>query len=218
MIRAGAVLPMLPPDVDTLASYGKGRGIVRLDERRDRMVLLAFPRGRSRAAFGEREHLVSRAGRHRWSLAIHGKRARSYRVRASLGSMRRPFVPASVSVAGRTLPARDWSYDERKRLLTFAAKVREGRIVVRSRRIARTSAATAGLVPHRRRRVAPDQVAGAAEDDVAGVVPVALGRIEMVAPVGLDHEASGRPEEVDLVAEQRDADRRGAGGRARRRS
>ena len=144
LIRAGAVLPMLPPNVDTLASYGKGRDLVRLDERRDRMVLLAFPRGRSRAAFGERERLVSRAGRNRWSLAIRGKRERSYRVRASLASMRRPFAPGSVSVAGRKLPARQWNYDERRELLTFAARLREGRIVVRSRRIAETSAATAG--------------------------------------------------------------------------
>ena len=51
LVRAGAVLPLLPADVDTLAPYA-GAGVVRLADRRDRMQLLAFPRGRSRVAHG----------------------------------------------------------------------------------------------------------------------------------------------------------------------
>ncbi len=142
MVRAGAVLPMLPPNVDTLASYGGGRDLVRLDERRDRMVLLAFPRGRSHAAIGVGERLRSRAGKGRWSISIHGKRKRSYRIRASLGSIRGRFVPGSVSVAGRKLPPRRWRYDAGEETLTFAARLREGRIVVRSRRMLNTSVTT----------------------------------------------------------------------------
>ena len=52
MIRAGSVLPMLPAEIDTLASYGDGEDLVRLDERENRLRLLAFPRGRSRANLG----------------------------------------------------------------------------------------------------------------------------------------------------------------------
>ena len=147
MIRAGTVLPMLPPNVDTLASYGGGKDVVRLDERRNRMVLLAFPRGRSRAAIGEGERLRSRAGKRRWTLSIHGKRTRSYRVRASLGSIRGRFVPGTVRVAGRELSRKRWSYDADEETLSFAARLRKGRVVVRSRRIASTSATTAASSP-----------------------------------------------------------------------
>src|SRR3712207_2071707 len=51
LARAGAVLPLLAPDVDTLADYGEGaEGVVRLADRRDVLHLLAFPRGRSESS------------------------------------------------------------------------------------------------------------------------------------------------------------------------
>jgi len=134
MVRAGAVIPMLTSDVDTLASYGKGKGLVRLDERRGRMALLAFPRGTSRAPFNESERLVSKEGRRRWSLRIRANRARRYEVRATLGTLRRPFVPRSVRVSGRELPERFWSYKRRGRTIRIDARVRSrGRIVVSGR-------------------------------------------------------------------------------------
>ena len=131
MVRAGAVLPMLPPNVDTLASYGGGRDLVRLDERRDRMVLLAFPRGRSSAPFNESERLRSVEGRRRWTLRIRGERPRRYVVRATLAAMRHPFGPESVRVGGRELPDRAWRYRKRGRVLLIKARVgRRGRILV----------------------------------------------------------------------------------------
>jgi len=134
MVRAGAVIPMLPADVDTLASYGKGRDLVRLDERRNRMSLLAFPRGRSKAAFNEGERLTSRERRGRWTLRIRGKRARRYEVRATLGTLRHPFVPRSVRVDGRELAERAWNYRRGARVIRIRARVRgKGRIVVRDR-------------------------------------------------------------------------------------
>lgn len=133
MIRAGAVLPMLPPDVDTLADYGGGEELVRLDERLDRMRLLAFPRGRSRAGFNEGESLSSREARGRWTLSIRGKRERRYRVEASLGTLKRPFVPGSVRVDGRELRPKAWSYDRGSKVLRFGAKLKRGRIVVSAR-------------------------------------------------------------------------------------
>jgi len=42
--------------------------------------------------------------------------------------------------------------------------------------------------------VAADQVAGAGEGDVAGVVGIALGRVEVVGAVGFDDESGRRPE------------------------
>jgi len=129
LVRAGAVIPMLSADVDTLAPY-RGPGVVRLADRRDRLELLAFPRGRSTAAMGarrERLHLAEGAGE--WRLTIRGKRARLYRVQASLATLRRPFAPRSLTVAGT--PLRSWSYDRRTRVLRATFRVRHGTLVVR---------------------------------------------------------------------------------------
>ena len=54
LARAGSVLPLLPADVDTLAPYG--RDLVHLRDRRGRLSLLAFPRGRWRG-----QHVRGRA-------------------------------------------------------------------------------------------------------------------------------------------------------------
>jgi alpha-glucosidase (family GH31 glycosyl hydrolase) len=129
LARAGAVIPMLPPDVDTLAPY-RGPGVVRLADRLDRMELLAFPRGQSAAAMGARpERLRSAEGDRAWRLTIRGKRARLYRLQASLATLRRPFAPHSLTVAGRPLPS--WSYDRRTRVLRASFRLRNGTLVVR---------------------------------------------------------------------------------------
>src|SRR5262245_8289751 len=52
-VRAGAVLPLLPADVDTLADYGTAPDLVKLADRRDRLELLAFPRGRTATPLGQ---------------------------------------------------------------------------------------------------------------------------------------------------------------------
>ena len=49
LLRAGAVLPLIGADVDTLSPYGRGRA--RAPGRPpDRLRLLAVPRGRTRSA------------------------------------------------------------------------------------------------------------------------------------------------------------------------
>ena len=117
LVRAGAVLPLLPADVDTLAPYGRGR-TVRLSERRDELTLLAFPRGRWRGRFGERGRLEAREGSRSWCLAITAGEKRTYTLRAALGALRRPFRPGAVTVGGRPLPRSRWRYDARTRTLT----------------------------------------------------------------------------------------------------
>ena len=113
LARAGAVLPLLPADVDTLAPYA-GAGVVRLADRRDRMQLLAFPRGRSESRMGARgERLASAERRAGWTLAVRGKRARRYSLQASLGTLRRPFARAGCCSPGRPLQRSAWSYDAR---------------------------------------------------------------------------------------------------------
>ncbi len=49
LARAGAILPMLPADVDTLAPEGSGDSLVNLGERDGTRELLIFPRGVSKA-------------------------------------------------------------------------------------------------------------------------------------------------------------------------
>lgn len=109
LIRAGAVLPLLPADVDTLAEYGTG--LVHLSDRRDRLHLLAFPRGTTRRAYGQRGQLRSVERPGRWDLAIRGGEVRSVELEASLATLNTPFVPCTVRWRGRELPADQWSYD-----------------------------------------------------------------------------------------------------------
>jgi alpha-glucosidase (family GH31 glycosyl hydrolase) len=129
LVRAGAVIPLLAADVDTLAPY-RGRGVVRLRDRLSELQLLAFPRGRSRAGMGARpERLQSVEGEREWRLTIRGKRVRRYRLQASLATLKRPFAPSALRVAGR--PLRSWSYDPRRRVLRASFRLRSGTLTVR---------------------------------------------------------------------------------------
>jgi len=133
LVRAGSVIALLPADVDTLADYGTDPDLVNLYERRGRMTLLAFPRGRSSAVFNEGERLRSVEGRRRWTLTIGGSRRRAYRLQASLATLRRPFRPCAVSVRGRRLARRAWTYRGQSRRLTARFRVKRGRLVVHRR-------------------------------------------------------------------------------------
>jgi alpha-glucosidase (family GH31 glycosyl hydrolase) len=133
MIRAGALLPLLPADVDTLASRYDGPGLISLRDRRRRLEVLAFPRGRSAASVYESERLVSRERRGAWRLRIRGEVRRRWRIEASLSTLRRPFRPRCVEVNGGRLSGERWSYSKRQRRLTIDVRARRARIAVRSR-------------------------------------------------------------------------------------
>jgi hypothetical protein len=95
------------------------------------MRLLAFPRGRSRAEIGPGETVrsVERAGA--WRLTVRGKRARRYSLQASLATLNRPFRPCAVTLQGRPLPRRAWSYDRPTRVLRTKVTLRSGAVVAR---------------------------------------------------------------------------------------
>ena len=122
LVRAGTVLPLLPADVDTLAGYGHARGLVHLRDRRGRLQVLAWPRGRSSGP-----GLRSIEGRRRWTLRVRAPRVTSYRVQAALGALKSPFRPCAVSVGGR--PLSSWHYDAKTRVLTARFSARSGRLV-----------------------------------------------------------------------------------------
>jgi hypothetical protein len=103
-------LPLLPPDVDTLADYGGGGDIVRLGDRAGELELLAFPRGRSTSRFYDDGRIASVEHRGRWTLRVQGSRARSYDLQASLGTLKRRLRPCRVLLDGDRLPADRWDY------------------------------------------------------------------------------------------------------------
>ncbi len=129
--RAGAILPLLPADVETLSEYGTDPGIVHLRDRRHRMTLLAFPRGRSSAAFNDGERVRSEERpKRRWTLGIDGARTRTYRLEASLATLRKPFRPCRVRTGGRRLRDSAWSYDTASGVLTATFKLRDGTVSI----------------------------------------------------------------------------------------
>jgi alpha-glucosidase len=108
MVRAGAVLPLLPPSVQTLAGYGAS-ATVGLDDVRNRLHLVAFPRGKSKSPFGENGGLRSKEHKHSWKLTI--RRAKRYRISldASLTTLRHKLTPCEVRIDGHKLRRKAWS-------------------------------------------------------------------------------------------------------------
>jgi alpha-D-xyloside xylohydrolase len=108
MIRAGAILPLLPPTVQTLSGYGAA-STIGLDDVRNRLHLIAFPRGKSRSAFGENGGLRSKEHRHSWKLTV--RRAKRHRIvlDASLTTLHHKLTPCAVRVDGRPLRRKAWS-------------------------------------------------------------------------------------------------------------
>lgn len=127
--RAGAVIPMISPDVQTLSDYGTG--VVHLSDRLDRMRLLAFPSGKSSAAVGDgSERVTSVEGRGTWTLAINGGRERTYTIDAGLGALKRPLKACSVESNGVKLPTSAWSFDGTARTIHVTVTATRAKIVV----------------------------------------------------------------------------------------
>jgi alpha-glucosidase (family GH31 glycosyl hydrolase) len=130
LVRAGTVLPLLTPDVDTLTGFGRAAGLVHAADRADRRQLVAFPRGRSHGALGLGERWSSREAPHRWTLGLRGTRVRRYELQASLSSLTRPGRACAVLVNGRVLPPRAWRYDPHRRVVRASFRMRSGTLVV----------------------------------------------------------------------------------------
>jgi alpha-glucosidase (family GH31 glycosyl hydrolase) len=141
MVRAGALLPLLPADVDTLAnryadepaSRGASGGLTSLRDRRRHLEVIAFPRGRSGSRFFGRERLLSRELRGKLRLKIEGKDRREYAIEASLATLRRPFEPECVTAGGEQLSKKRWSYSTKTQLLRLEVHAKRASIVARAR-------------------------------------------------------------------------------------
>lgn len=130
LIRAGSVIPLLSPDVYTLAEHGNNPAIVHWSDRADRLRLLAFPRGTTTASFYENETLASEALAGEWRLGIQGARAREIELQAALGTLAQPFVPCTVTLSSGTL--RNWSYNSVSRVLTANLQTQNGTLTARA--------------------------------------------------------------------------------------
>jgi len=133
MVRAGALLPLLPADVDTLTGYGGGEGIVHLRDRRSQLQLLAFPRGRSRASLGVGGVVSSIEKRGRWVLKLDSSQRRTYALQAALGALRDRLRPCELELDGRRLPDSAWSFEPGSRVLRATFSARSGRLVASGR-------------------------------------------------------------------------------------
>jgi alpha-glucosidase (family GH31 glycosyl hydrolase) len=143
MVRAGALLPMLPADVDTLADRyadggsaargSGGGGQVSLADRKRRLDVLAFPRGRSASRAYGNVKLLSRERGASWRLKIKSKQRRRYKIDASLATLRNRFAPECVTVKGKPLSGKAWSYSKPKRLVQIKLRAKRTGIAVRAR-------------------------------------------------------------------------------------
>jgi hypothetical protein len=111
LVRAGSVIPLLPPDVDTLAEPGADPETVGLSDRRRQIHLLAFPSGRSNGAFNRRGTIASKANGSHWRLGLKVPRRTHFELQAAMSAIPGGFAPCSVKVKGRELPGSSWSYD-----------------------------------------------------------------------------------------------------------
>jgi hypothetical protein len=101
-VRAGAVIALLPPDVDTLAGVGKADGVVDAADRRGQRVLLAFPAGRT--------------------IRIPERAKRAYRLQAAIRSR-----PCSLKLTGKRVPFR---WFRKRRVLHAQFSARGGKLVI----------------------------------------------------------------------------------------
>jgi hypothetical protein len=128
LAHAGAVLPLLPPDVDSLSQY-RAKGVVSLEQRSDRLALLAFPRGRTDARFGENGRIASRERDGAWRLELRNAGGGRIDLQASLGALRDGFRPCRVEVDGKRLPGKRWAFDPKREVLTARFDGRSPKLV-----------------------------------------------------------------------------------------
>ena len=138
LVREGAVIPLLDPSVETLAGYGAGAA-VRLQDRADRLRLLAWPRNTISTSLealglttpGQRELLVSKEVPNGWTLDIRGRHTRTYEVEAALGSLRGgAFAPCDVIAGSRAQTPVEWSYEDGTGVLTLRLRARRAVVEV----------------------------------------------------------------------------------------
>jgi hypothetical protein len=137
MLRAGAILPLLPADTQTLAGYGSG-STVGLDDGGQSLHLIALPRGKSKSPFGQNGGLRSKERRGAWKLTI--RRAKRYRIslEASLTTLKHKLRPCQVRLDGHGLRRKSWTARKGVLRVRFRARGKVSHLQVLDRRRCRS--------------------------------------------------------------------------------
>lgn len=110
-VEAGAIVPLLAPDVFTLAEYGDDPEIVHASDRDHLLHILAFPRGETAGKFYDDGTWTSQEGDNAWTLTLVNGRERTIHLEASMSTLNEAFDVCEVSLADTALSEDDWSYD-----------------------------------------------------------------------------------------------------------
>ena len=130
LVRAGAVLPLLTPDVERSRATAGAASCACATARR--LDGCSPCRAESRRGAWARGRLRARASAARTgALTFCGRRTRTYRLQASLATLRRPLRPCAVTVDGRALGRSRWRYDPAGQILRVRFRLRSrGRLEV----------------------------------------------------------------------------------------
>jgi len=129
-VQAGAVIPMLAPDVFTLAEYGNDPGIIHASDRDNLLHVLAFPRGETAGKFYADGTWTSVEADGAWILTLNNSRERTIHLEASTRTLASPFDVCGLSLDGSPLSNDDWSYDPATGVLDATYTSRTGALEV----------------------------------------------------------------------------------------
>jgi len=106
LVRAGAMITTIDPDVATLAPFGDG-DVVGLEDRNARS-LFAFPSGRSTGRFEEGGRINSTESKGSFKIKVSDSKARPWTVKASTATLKKPFKVGCVKLDNRKLAGSSW--------------------------------------------------------------------------------------------------------------
>ncbi len=129
-VEAGAIIPMLSPDVFTLAEYGDDPAIVHASDREDLLHVLAFPRGQTEGALYDDGVWSSVEEDIDWTLTIENDRERTIHLEATMNTRLTPVPVCGVSLDGEPLPVDAWSFDETTSILEATYTTTSGALLV----------------------------------------------------------------------------------------
>ncbi|MCB8916099.1 MAG: glycoside hydrolase family 31 protein [Thermoleophilales bacterium] len=111
LIRAGAAITAIAPDVDTLSPFGTDdTSIIHLEDRTTRTVF-AFPRGTSSSRFEQKGTVEMSEGRGELSVRADDVTARNWTFKVATGAMKKPITPRCVKLGGKPLAASSWQWN-----------------------------------------------------------------------------------------------------------
>ncbi len=130
LVEAGAIIPMLSPDVFTLAEYGADPEIIHASDRDHLLHVLAFPRGETTGTFYDDGTWTSTEAEGSWTLGLNNSKERTIHLEASMSTLAQPFDVCDVSLDGTALLEDDWSYDEGTGVLDVRYTTTSGALTV----------------------------------------------------------------------------------------